>query len=135
MRIAGHIPSDSRISFVKRDNGKIYCNAEEIIQKKYMPEFIGILKKNNGTLKVSIEIKAWGQQDEEGIFVIDSFVLQAVTILSPKVMEGIEGSNITVLKFSQEEINQMNEKYLVFSQKEDNIFSEVRRIKNRKGDT
>ena len=135
MRIAGHIPSDSRISFVKRKNGKTYCNAEAIIQKKYMPELIGILKKNNGTLKVSIEIKAWGQQNEEGIFVIDSFVLQAVTILSPKVMEGIEGSNITVLKFSQEEINQMNEKYLVFSQKEDNIVSEVRRIKNRKGDT
>ena len=36
MRIAGHIPSDSRVNFIKRKNGKTYLNAEAIIQKKYI---------------------------------------------------------------------------------------------------
>lgn len=135
MRIAGHIPSDSRITFVQRDNGKAYCNAEAIIQKRYMPELVEILQKNNGTLKVSIEIKAKGSQNNEGVFVIDEFILQGVTILSPKVIEGIEGSKLKVLKFSKAEIKSMNERYLAFSHREDNIVDEIKRVKYQsKGD-
>ena len=131
MRIAGHIPSDSRVTFVKRKNGKTYLNAEAIIQKRYMPELMDILRKNNGTLKVSIEIKAFGEQTEDGIFVIDKFILQGVTILSPTVMEGIEGSKIRVMKFSQEEINSMNQKYLKFSKNNVNIIDEIKRMKEK----
>lgn len=135
MRIAGHIPSDSRITFVQRDNGKTYCNAEAIIQKRYMPELVEILQKNNGTLKVSIEIKAKGSQNNEGVFVIDEFILQGVTILSPKIVEGIEGSKLKVLKFSKAEIKLMNERYLAFSHREDNIVDEIKRVKYQsKGD-
>lgn len=135
MRIAGHIPSDSRVNFIKRKNGKTYLNAEAIIQKKYMPQLMDILKKNNGTLKVSIEIKAVGEQNEDGIFVIDNFVLQGVTILSPTVMEGIEGSNIKVLKFSQEEISSMNKRYLQFSKNNTNIIDEIKKVRNKGDDS
>lgn len=115
MRIAGHIPSDSRTVFVERENGKTYCNTEAVVQKKYMPQLVDILKKNNGELKVSIEIIASGKENDEGVFVLDEFVLQAVTLLSPNIDEGIEGSHLKVMKFSQQEISQMNKRYIEFS--------------------
>lgn len=128
-RVAGHIPSDARVSFIKRENNKTYCNVESIIQKRYMPELVEIIKKNDGSLKVSIEIKAKGETDEDGVFVIDSFVLQGVCLLGENVLEGIEGSHMEVLKFSKKEIDTMNEKYLKFTKSketEKNIFEKIK---------
>lgn len=128
-QVAGHIPSDARVSFVKRDNNKTYCNVESIIQKRYMPELVEIIKRNDGSLKVSIEIKARGKTDDDGIFVIDSFVLQGVCLLGTNVLEGIEGSHMEVLKFSKKEIDTMNEKYLKFTKSkeiEKNIFEKIK---------
>ena len=69
-RMAGQIPSDSRMKFIKRENGKTYLNVEAVIHKRYVPQLVEILKNHNGTLKVSIEIVAKGYQDEaSGIFV------------------------------------------------------------------
>lgn len=129
MRVVGHIPSDSRITFVERDNGKTYCNAEAVIQKKYVPQLVDILQKNNGFMKVSIEIKAKGTNDDYGIFVIDEMVLQGVTLLGQNVAEGIENSHLEVLKFSQLDTDMLNEKYLQFSQSKEsnrNIFDEIK---------
>lgn len=132
MQVAGHIPSDSRVTFIKRDNDKTYCNVEAVIQKKYMPELVAILKRNDGKIKVSIEIKAKGKKDNDGVFVIDEFVLQGICLLGENVTEGIEGSHLEVLKFSKEEIKTMNEKYIKFSsiKTSDNnnsdIFDEIR---------
>lgn len=129
MRVVGTIPSDSRIKFIERDNGKTYCNAEAIVYKKYVPQLVDILKKNNGSMKVSIEIKANGKENEDGIFVIDEFVLQGVTLLSPKVPEGIEGSHLEVLRFSKQDEDLLNERYLQFSQSKEsnrNIFDEIK---------
>lgn len=135
MRVAGHIPSDSRIKFIERDNGKTYCNAEAVIQKKYLPELVTILHRNDGKIKVSIEIMAKGKKDEDGIFIIDEFVLQGICLLGESVMEGIEGSRLEVLKFSKEEIDIMNEKYIKFSSgkneynkenKAQNVFDEIK---------
>lgn len=129
MRVVGTIPSDSRINFITRENGKTYCNAEAIIYKKYVPQLTDILKKNDGNLKVSIEIRANGKDNEDGVFVIDEFVLQGVTLLSPKVPEGIEGSHLEVLKFSKQDEDLLNERYLQFSQSKEsnrNIFDEIK---------
>ena len=128
-QVAGHIPSDARVSFVKRDNNKTYCNVESIIQKRYMPELVEIIKRNDVSLKVSIEIKARGKTDDDGIFIIDSFVLQGVCLLGTNVLEGIEGSHMEVLKFSKKEIDTMNEKYLKFTKSketEKNIFEKIK---------
>ena len=121
-RIAGHIPSDSRITFVERENGLTYCNAEAVIQKKYVPQLNDILKKNNGQLKVSIEIKANGDTRENGIFYISKMILQGVCLLGKNVVEGIEGSHLEVLKFSElakedtYEYAKYNTRYLEFTQ-------------------
>lgn len=128
-QVAGHIPSDARVSFIKRENNKTYCNVESIIQKRYMPELVQIIKNNDGSLKVSIEIKAKGKTDEDGVFVIESFVLQGVCLLGTNVLEGIEGSHMEVLKFSKKEIDTMNEKYLKFTKSKEtqkNIFEKIK---------
>lgn len=129
MRVVGHIPSDSRITFVERDNGKTYCNAEAVIQKKYVPQLVDILKNNDGIMKVSIEIKAKGENDDDGIFVINDMVLQGVTLLGKDVVEGIENSHLEVLKFSAVDTDMLNERYLRFSQSKEsnrNIFDEIK---------
>jgi len=133
MRVAGHIPPDSRIKFIERKNGKTYCNVEAIIQKRLLPKLIDIIKTNNGDMKVSIVFKALGEQDKEtGIFNVDCFVLQEVTILSNKIQEGIIGSHLQVLKFSKLEQDHANEKYLQFSKNQLSTEDIFVKIKNKK---
>ena len=132
-RVAGHIPTDSRITFVERDNGKTYINCEAVIQKRYVPQLCEILKAYKGQIKVSTEILAKGEQDEDtGIFRIDEFKLQGVMLLSDKVEEGIENSNLRVLKFSKQEIFDMNEVYMNFSRKGSDIFDKIKTEKEIK---
>lgn len=126
-RIAGHIPTDSRITFVERDNGKTYINCEAVIQKRYVPQLVEILKAHKGNLKVSTEIVAKGEQDEDsGIFVVDEFKLQGVMLLSDTVEEGIENSQLMVLKFSKNEISTMNKVYMTFASKGTDIFEKIK---------
>lgn len=126
MRVVGTIPSDSRIKFIERDNGKVYCNVEAIVYKKYVPQLVDILKKNNGTIKVSIEIRTNGKENDDGIFVIEDMVLQGVCLLGMGVPEGIENSHMEILHFSQEDTNMLNERYLKFSQSKKSIFDDIK---------
>ena len=134
MRVVGHIPSDTRIKFEKRENGKTYCNVEGVIQKKYLPQLDCILKDYDGEMEVSVEIKARGETNDDGIFVIESFVLQAVCLLSSKVMAGIEGSHLKVVKFSKQEIETINQKYMVFSRANNSSSNIYDEIKSKKGE-
>lgn len=133
MRVAGHIPPDSRVKFIERANGKTYCNVEAIIQKRLVPKFMEIVKNNNGKMKVSVVFYAKGYKDDDGIFVIESFRLQEVTVLSPSALEGIEGSHFEVVKFSKDEMETANERYCVFSkQRELSTEGIFVKIKNKK---
>lgn len=133
-QIGGIIPQDTNFNFIERDNGKTYVNCDVILYKKYCPELIQILKENDGNLEVSTELKAYGEQDEDnGIFYIENFILQGVCILSKKYPAGIEGSNIQVLKFSQMDTNNMNERYLQFS-KNRNVDSDINVEINENGE-
>lgn len=130
-RIAGHIPADARMKFVVRPNGKTYLNVEGIVQKKYLPTLIDIIRKHKGKLKVSVEFYATGIQDEEtGIFHIEKFRFQCAMLLSDTVLEGIEGSAMVAEEIAQEEVEQMNARYFSFASKQGaNIIEE---IKNKK---
>lgn len=126
-RIAGIIPADSRFSFIKRDNGKTYLNCEAILHKAYCIQLMEILKKNNGKLKVSIEIIAKATKDEiTGVSIITSFVMRGCLILPPEIREGIENSNIEVLKFSDLDMSNFNKAYLRFSKQDTNIFEKIK---------
>ena len=130
-RIAGHIPADARMKFITRPNGKTYLNVEGVVQKKYLPVLVDIIRKHKGKLKVSVEFYATGIQDEEtGIFRIEKFRFQCAMLLSDTVLEGIEGSAMVAEEIAQEEVERMNARYFSFASKQGaNIIEE---IKNKK---
>lgn len=130
-RIAGHIPTDSRLTFVTRPNGKTYLNAEGVVQKKYLPVLVDILRKHKGKMKVSVEFLATGVQDEEtGIFKIEKFKFQCVMILSDTVLEGIEGSALVAEELTQTDVAEMNSRYFSFAaRKNANIIEEIKNMK------
>lgn len=117
MNIAGHIPWNSNIEYVER-NGKTYVRVMCVLHKAYLPSLMRILEKKNGNTKVSIEIVVLdGQRTEGGILKIDAFKLRGVCLLGDEILEGIEGSQLNVVKFSASEYNDYYDK--VFAQGKD----------------
>lgn len=117
MMQAGIIPESAPMNFVERD-GRTYLETIGVIHKIYNPTLTNIVKNRGGEMKVSIEIKIpLGERDEDGILKVDEFIFLSVCLLAEEVVEGIEGSNLVVTKFSLEEYN---EKYMKFMQLEGN---------------
>ena len=105
MMQAGIIPESAPMEFVER-NGKVYLETVGVIHKIYNPTLTDILHRRNGNMKVSIEIKVpAGERDINGILKVDEFIFLSVCLLSEETIEGIEGSNLIVTKFSSEEYN------------------------------
>lgn len=115
----GTIPESSSFRFLERDNGKTYLSAKVVIWKNYFPIIMNILKRREGSVKVSIELAVIeGEQDDNtGILDINKFRLLSCVLLGEGIMEGIEGSHLDILKFSfDDEVKKANEYYLNFSQ-------------------
>lgn len=129
-RVAGHVPTNARMKLAERPNGKTYLNVEGVIQKRYVPKLMEIFANNDGKLKVSVEFLAQGTQDKDtGIFHITKFKLQAITLLSNSILEGMEGSKALLDGFTDEEVNEMNNRYFSFAfsrQEEPNIFEQIK---------
>ena len=128
MQVAGHIPMDSRITFHKKDNGKTYCNLEALIQKRYIPLLMQVLKERDGELDVSIEIDPIDayQDENNGIYYINEFKLLGVCLLGDGVQPGMEGSHLEMLTFEKnDEIDILNKKYIEFSY-ENNIIEKIK---------
>ena len=112
MNIAGSIIESGGFELVKED-GREYLQMIGIIHKIYQPLLTKIIKDRNGELKVSIEIKPIkAHKRADGVLVIDEFKLLGVCLLGKNIMEGIEGSNLNVIKYSTEDYNN---KFLKFS--------------------
>ena len=112
MNIAGSIIESGGFELVKED-GREYLQMIGIIHKIYQPLLTKIIKDRNGELKVSIEIKPIkAHKRADGVLVIDEFKLLGVCLLGKNIMEGIEGSNLNVIKYSAEDYNN---KFLKFS--------------------
>ena len=105
MNIAGHIPYNSNIEYVERD-GKTYVRVMCIIHKVYLPSLMRILSRKDGSTKVSIEIAVLdGDKGDNGILDIHAFKLRGVCLLGEEILEGIEGSQLNVFKFSEDKYN------------------------------
>ncbi len=112
MRIAGVIPESAPMEFVKR-NGKEYLRTRGVIYKIYQPSLANILQNRNGNMKVSIEIYVEDkEEDEDGAWVVNDFKFEGVALLGEGILEGIEGSQLNVIKFSAKDLN---EHYMKFS--------------------
>lgn len=117
MMQAGIIPESAPMEFVER-NGKVYLETVGVIHKIYNPTLVEIIKNRQGEMKVSIEIKVpVGERDVNGVLKVDEFTFLSVCLLSEETVEGIEGSNLVVTKFSNEEYNQ---RYMKFMKLEEN---------------
>ena len=115
MRIAGTIPESAPMDFIERD-GKEYLRTKGVIYKIYQPSLMNILQNRDGNVKVSIEIYVTDKDEmEDGTLEVKDFRFEGVALLGENILEGIEGSQMNVVKFSAEEFN---EHYLKFSQKE-----------------
>lgn len=121
MNIAGQIPSNSRMDFIKiGDREVLICDG--IVHKRYQPILTKILLNRNGKTKVSIELFVEDSYtDERGIEVINKFRLIGVCLLGSDIPEGIEGSNLEVLQFSEDKYNQS---YCLFAQKDNFVIPE-----------
>ena len=114
MRVAGTIPESATMEFVKRD-GKEYLRTKGVIYKIYQPSLMNILQNRNGNVKVSIEIYVTDkEEDEDGSWIINDFKFEGVALLGANILEGIEGSQMNVIKFSARDFN---EHYLKFATK------------------
>lgn len=112
MRIAGVIPESAPMEFVQR-NGKEYLRTRGVIYKIYQPSLLNILQNRNGNMKVSIEIYVEDkEEDEDGAWVVNDFKFEGVALLGEGILEGIEGSQLNVIKFSAKDLN---EHYMKFS--------------------
>lgn len=115
MRIAGTIPESATMEFIERD-GKEYLRTKGIIYKIYQPSLMNILKNRDGNMKISIEIYVNDkEEDEDGAWIVKDFKFEGVALLGADVLEGIEGSQLNVIKFSAKDFNQH---YLGFSTNE-----------------
>lgn len=115
MRIAGTIPESAPMEFIERD-GKEYLRTKGVIYKIYQPSLMNILQNRNGNVKVSIEIYVTDkEEDEDGSWIVNDFKFEGVALLGADILEGIEGSQMNVIKFSARDFN---EHYLKFATKE-----------------
>ena len=115
MRIAGTIPESAPMEFVNRD-GREYLRTKGVIYKIYQPSLMNILQNRNGNVKVSIEIYVTDKsEDTDGTWIVNDFKFEGVALLGEGILEGIEGSQLNVIKFSAKDLN---EHYLKFATKE-----------------
>ncbi|WP_459606166.1 hypothetical protein, partial [Enterobacter hormaechei] len=100
------------IEYVERD-GRTYVRVIGVIHKVYLPTLMRIIEKRDGSLKISIEIIVLdGWQQDNGILKINKMKLRGIALLGRDVLEGIEGSEMNVIKYSYDDYNNT---YLKFS--------------------
>lgn len=115
MRIAGQVPYNSTFEWDKDYMNRDILLCDGIIHKVYQPALLSILKNRDGEMKVSIEIVVTdGYFDNDDRLVVDSFRLRGICLLGMGIPEGIEGSNLKVMKYTK---NDYNSKYIEFINK------------------
>lgn len=118
--IFGVFPESSvkNAEFVEKD-GKIYLKVNVVLFKIYAPIPMSILKNKGGDTKISIEIIVSGEQGDDGVLKVTKMKFLSAACLGDKIQEGIEGSEIDIIRFSLDEsIKKSNEYYLKFIEDE-----------------
>lgn len=103
--------------FIERD-GKIYLRMNVVVWKRLLPHVSEILKRRDGSVKISVEfvIVSGKQNEETGIIDVEEFNITAITVLGEKFREIMDGCRIKSIKFSYNDfINESNKNYFSFS--------------------
>lgn len=111
-QIMGAFPKDQEIEFVEDDDGYLRAYATAVISKLYAKKYCDIFGKDNNRA-VSVEMKVQSENNEDMNDIVLSFSITAVTTLGKGIAPSCPESDVTMIRFSQEDadayFNKMNE--------------------------
>lgn len=111
-QIMGVFPKDQEIEFVEDDDGYLRAYATAVISKLYAKKYCDIFEKDNNRA-VSVEMKVQSENNEDMNDIVLSFSITAVTTLGKGIAPSCPESDVTMIRFSQEDadayFNKMNE--------------------------
>lgn len=107
-------PENNPVTFEydeKRD--KNFLTIKALIWKNYSKNIVDIIHRANDKKKVSVEMTTTDYQDNGPFDKPDvySWKYQAITILSDQVAEACKGSNVQLMKFSEDKENYIREHF------------------------
>lgn len=111
-QIMGIFPKDQEIEFVEDDDGYLRAYATAVISKMYAKKYCDMFVDDNERA-VSVEMKVQTENNEDMNDTVLSFSITAVTTLGKDVAPSCPESDVTMIRFSQEDadayFNKMNE--------------------------
>ena len=110
--IMGSFPKDQDIEFIEDDDGYLRAYATAIISKRYAKDYCKMFDDDNERA-VSVEMSVITENGEDTNDKVLSFNIVGVTTLGKNVAPSCPESDITMIRFSQEDadayFNKMNE--------------------------
>lgn len=111
-QIMGVFPKDQEIEFVEDDDGYLRAYATAVISKLYAKKYCDIFVDDNERA-VSVEMKVQTENGEDMNDTVLSFSITGVTTLGKGISPSCPESDVTMIRFSQEDadayFNKMNE--------------------------
>lgn len=111
-QIMGVFPKDQEIEFVEDDDGYLRAYATAVISKLYAKKYCDIFVDDNERA-VSVEMKVQSENNEDMNDTVLSFSITGVTTLGKGIAPSCPESDVTMIRFSQEDadayFNKMNE--------------------------
>ena len=111
-QIMGVFPKDQEIEFVEDDEGYLRAYATAVISKLYAKKYCDIFVDDNERA-VSVEMKVKTENDGDMNDTVLSFSITGVTTLGKGISSSCPESDVTMIRFSQEDadayFNKMNE--------------------------
>lgn len=101
-QIVGVFPKDQEIEFVEDDDGYLRAYATAVISKLYAKKYCDIFEKDNNRA-VSVEMKIQTENDKDMNDTVLSFNIVGVTTLGKNIKPSCPESDLTMIRFSQEE--------------------------------
>lgn len=96
--IVGIVPKEQEVEFVEDDDGYLRAYVDGIISKRYAADFCDIFAKDNERA-VSIEAKFEMDEDDNA----SAFDIKGVTVLGKNVRPSCPESDITFVRFSEQD--------------------------------
>lgn len=96
--IVGIVPKEQEVEFVEDDDGYLRAYVDGIISKRYAADFCDIFAKDNERA-VSIEAKFEMDEDDNAL----AFDIKGVTVLGKTVRPSCPESDITFVRFSEQD--------------------------------
>ena len=122
--IGTHSKNEIPVGFVYSENNPVTFEYDEernknfltikaLIWKNYSKNIVDIIHSSNDRKKVSVEMTTTDYQDNGPFDKPDvySWKYQAITILSDQVAEACKGSNVQLMKFSEDKENYIKENF------------------------